>query len=63
MQSIVKESRHPDQTRARILEVVLAESHRHGFQAASIVNILAATGLAKGALITTFPTRSRAGWW
>jgi TetR/AcrR family transcriptional regulator, transcriptional repressor for nem operon len=55
------ESRHPDLTRQRILDSAFAEIHRQGFQAASIANILADTGLTKGALYHHFPDKKSLG--
>jgi AcrR family transcriptional regulator len=53
--------RQPDLTRQRILEAGFAEIHRHGFQAASVANILADTGLTKGALYHHFPSKKDLG--
>ncbi|HEY0634343.1 MAG TPA: TetR/AcrR family transcriptional regulator [Gammaproteobacteria bacterium] len=53
--------KQPDITRAQILKAAFAEIHRHGFQAASINNILADTGLTKGALYHHFPTKQALG--
>lgn len=53
--------RQPDITRSKILDAAFAEIHRHGFQAASIANILASTGLTKGALYHHFPTKQALG--
>lgn len=54
-------ARQPDLTRQRILEAGFAEIHRHGFQAASVANILADTGLTKGALYHHFPSKKELG--
>lgn len=54
-------TRQPDLTRQRILEAGYAEIHRHGFQAASVANILADTGLTKGALYHHFPSKKDLG--
>lgn len=53
--------RQSDITRAKILEAAYAEIYRHGFQGASIANILASTGLTKGALYHHFPTKQALG--
>ena len=53
--------RQSDITRMKILEAAYAEIHRHGFQGASIANILASTGLTKGALYYHFPTKHALG--
>lgn len=54
-------TRQSDLTRQRILEASFAEIHRHGFQAASVANILADTGLTKGALYHHFPSKKDLG--
>jgi TetR/AcrR family transcriptional regulator, transcriptional repressor for nem operon len=50
-----------DITRDRILDAAFSEIHRHGYQAASISNILAKTGLTKGALYHHFPAKHDLG--
>lgn len=50
-----------DQTREAILEAAFWEIHRHGFQAASLSNILAKTKLTKGALYHHFPAKQDLG--
>jgi AcrR family transcriptional regulator len=54
-------ARQPDLTRQQILDAAFCEIHRSGFQAASIANILANTGLTKGALYHHFPTKQALG--
>lgn len=54
-------TRPADLTRQRILEAGYAEMLRQGFQAASIVHILADTGLTKGALYHHFPSKKALG--
>lgn len=54
-------AKQPDITRDRILDAAFQEIHKHGFQAASICNILAKTGLTKGALYHHFPDKDRLG--
>lgn len=54
-------NRQSDLTRQRVLEAGFKEIHRHGFQAASICNILADTGLTKGALYHHFPSKKQLG--
>lgn len=51
----------PDLTRQKMLEAAFAEIHRNGFQAASISQILADTGLTKGALYHHFPDKKALG--
>lgn len=55
-------ARQPDVTRERLLDAAFQEIHRHGFQAASLANILAKTGLTKGALYHHFPDKKRLGY-
>ncbi|WP_322628556.1 TetR/AcrR family transcriptional regulator [Halothiobacillus sp.] len=52
---------HKDQNREKILQAAATEIHRCGFQAASIANILANTGLTKGALYHYFPSKQILG--
>ena len=54
--------RDPDATRRRILEAAGAEIHRCGFRKASIDQILAETGLTKGAFYYHFPTKADLGY-
>jgi len=54
-------ARQADLTRQRILEAGYAEILRHGFQAASVANILVDTGLTKGALYHHFPSKKALG--
>ncbi|MEQ1592443.1 MAG: TetR/AcrR family transcriptional regulator [Thiobacillaceae bacterium] len=50
-----------DLTRRALLEAAFAEIHRQGFQAASLTQILADTGLTKGALYHHFPDKKALG--
>jgi AcrR family transcriptional regulator len=54
-------NKQPDLTRHTLLEAAFAEIHRHGFQAASIKQILTDTGLSKGALYHHFPDKKTLG--
>lgn len=54
-------TRDTDLTRGKLLDAAFCEIHRHGFQAASIANILQDTGLTKGALYHHFPTKQELG--
>ncbi len=54
-------ARQTDLTREKLLNAAFCEIHRHGFQAASIANILHDTGLTKGALYHHFPTKHDLG--
>jgi TetR/AcrR family transcriptional repressor of nem operon len=51
----------PDLTRQKLLEAAFDEIHRNGFQAASLTQILADTGLTKGALYHHFPDKKALG--
>ena len=55
------DAKQPDLTRQKLLQAAFCEIHRQGFQAASIANILADTGLTKGALYHHFPTKQALG--
>jgi AcrR family transcriptional regulator len=54
-------TKSPDHTRLTLLEAAFAEIHRNGFQAASLAQILADTGLTKGALYHHFPDKKALG--
>lgn len=54
-------TRQKDLTRDKLLQAAFNEIHLHGFQAASIANILRDTGLTKGALYHHFPTKQELG--
>ncbi len=54
--------RDPESTRGVILEAAFNEIHEHGFQAASIDNIIAHTGVTKGALYHHFPNKQALGY-
>lgn len=54
-------AKQPDITRDKILDAAFQEIHKHGFQAASLSNILERTGLTKGALYHHFPDKDRLG--
>ena len=49
-------------TRAKILNAAYQEIHLNGFQAASLNNILAHTGVTKGALYHHFPNKTQLGY-
>jgi AcrR family transcriptional regulator len=51
----------PDLTRQTLLEAAFGEIYRNGFQAASLTQILADTGLTKGALYHHFPDKKALG--
>lgn len=54
-------AKQTDLTRDKLLNAAFCEIHRHGFQAASIANILQDTGLTKGALYHHFPNKQDLG--
>lgn len=54
-------TKQTDLTRDKLLQAAFNEIHLHGFQAASIANILRDTGLTKGALYHHFPTKQELG--
>lgn len=56
-----KTQRDPDATRDSILDAAFQEIYRHGFQAASLSNILSKTALTKGALYHHFPNKNDLG--
>ena len=53
--------RAPEETRATILAAAFTEIYRNGFQAASLENILARTGVTKGAIYHHFPDKHELG--
>jgi AcrR family transcriptional regulator len=55
-------AKQTDLTREKLLNAAFYEIHRHGFQAASIANILQNTGLTKGALYHHFATKRELGF-
>lgn len=57
-----KRTRNPERTRARILEVAFKEVFRHGFQGASVNEIIAKTDLTKGAFFHHFETKQALGY-
>ena len=52
----------PDATRSQILEAAYGVIHRTGFQAAGLADILALTGVTKGALYHHFPGKLALGY-
>lgn len=54
-------TRQPDVTREQILDAAFSEIYHYGFQAASLSNILARTGLTKGALYHHFASKQELG--
>ena len=51
----------PDTTRQKLLQAAFTEIYRHGFQAASLTQILSDTALTKGALYHYFPDKKALG--
>ena len=54
--------RNPDRTRRIILEAAFQEIYRHGFQGMRLDDVVAATGLTKGALYHHFPNKQALGY-
>lgn len=54
--------RNPDRTRRTILEAAFQEIHRNGFQGMRLDDVVAATGLTKGALYHHFPNKQALGY-
>ena len=54
--------RNPDRTRQLLLQAAFEEIYEHGFQAASLDNILARTGVTKGALYHHFKNKTALGY-
>ncbi|MEP1030108.1 MAG: TetR/AcrR family transcriptional regulator [Alphaproteobacteria bacterium] len=52
----------PDETRRQILAAAYGVIHRHGFQAAGLTDILALTGVTKGAMYHHFPNKMALGY-
>lgn len=57
-----KRTRDADRTREAILRAAFAEIYRHGFQAASVANILKNTRVTKGAFFHHFATKKALGY-
>ena len=55
-------NRDPDRTRQLLLDAAFAEIHEHGYQGASLDNILAETGVTKGALYHHFKNKQALGY-
>ncbi len=55
------QTKTPDLTRQKLLDAAFSEVHRHGFQAASLTQILTDTRLTKGALYHHFPDKKALG--
>ena len=53
---------HAPDTRSKILIAAYKEIHLNGFQSASLSNILAHTGVTKGALYHHFPNKTELGY-
>lgn len=54
--------RKPDRTRRQILEAAYQEIYRHGYQGMRLDDVIAATGLTKGALYHHFPNKQALGY-
>lgn len=62
MRKPAKKTRNPVQTRAKILDCAFHEIFRKGFQGVSVDDIVARTGLTKGAFFHHFPTKQALGY-
>lgn len=60
--SAARLERNADRTRRRILEAAFHEIHRHGYQGMRLDDVVAATGLTKGALYHHFPNKQALGY-
>jgi len=60
--SIGHTRREPDATRWEVVQAAYAEIHRKGYQGASLNDVLARTGLTKGALYHHFPSKQALGY-
>lgn len=54
--------RNPDRTRRLILEAAFNQIYRHGYQGTRLDDVVAATGLTKGALYHHFPNKQALGY-
>ncbi|HKJ08379.1 MAG TPA: TetR/AcrR family transcriptional regulator [Gammaproteobacteria bacterium] len=61
-QAAVRSERNPDATRQRILQAAFEEIYRKGFQGMRLDDLLAATGLTKGALYHHFTNKQALGY-
>jgi len=57
-----KRKRDPKGTKRALLEAAFEEMHKHGFQGTSISQILARTGMTKGALFHHYPNKLALGY-
>ena len=60
--NVTRIERNPDLTRQRILEAAFMEIYRNGFQGMRLDEVLAITGLTKGALYHHFPNKRALGY-
>jgi TetR/AcrR family transcriptional regulator, transcriptional repressor for nem operon len=61
-QNTTHAERNPDVTRRRILDATFREIYRNGFQGMRLDEVLAVTGLTKGALYHHFPNKRALGY-
>ena len=57
-----RSERNPDLTRRRILEAAFQQMYRRGYQGMRLDDVVAATGLTKGALYHHFPSKQALGY-
>jgi len=55
-------TRHPENTRRKILQAAFEEFHRHGFQGGSLNQIVDSAGTTKGALFHHFENKNELGY-
>ncbi|HKK13372.1 MAG TPA: TetR/AcrR family transcriptional regulator [Gammaproteobacteria bacterium] len=60
--STARSERNPDSTRRRILEAAFEQIHHRGYQGMRLDEVLAVTGLTKGALYHHFPNKRALGY-
>ena len=61
-ENVTRIERNPDLTRQRILDAAFMEIYRNGFQGMRLDDVLAVTGLTKGALYHHFPNKRALGY-
>ena len=62
LQEEVRQHRDPDRTRAAILGAAFRQIYAHGYQGMRLDEVLADTGLTKGALYHHFPNKQALGY-
>ncbi len=62
IETSTRTERKPDRTRRVILEAAFREIYRHGYQGTRLDDVVAITGLTKGALYHHFPNKQALGY-